>query len=269
MEGSIPSELDANYDRQPAMTESMNLTEAIILAGGKGTRLQTSVKDRPKPLADVAGRPFIEWLLLLLHSQGIRRVVVCTGHMGQVLESHLGNGSRFDLQLQYVRDPFPLGTGGALRNALDLCQSSHILVLNGDSFCKFDLRELSKFHLSHRSEATILLAKVENSSRFGSVVSDGNGKVTAFSEKTIDRHPAWINAGVYLLNRKVIEGIPGNRAVSLEHEVFPGLIEHGLYAKPENGLFCDIGTVESYESSATVLSKEFAELELLQKNDPG
>ena len=244
----------------------MNLTEAIILAGGKGTRLQDSVKDRPKPLADVAGRPFIEWLLLLLHSQGIRRVVVCTGHMGQILESHLGNGSRFDLELQYVRDPFPLGTGGALRNALDLYQSTYLLVLNGDSYCKFDLREMTEFHLSHHSEATILLAKVEDSSRFGSVESDGNGKVTAFREKTIEQHPAWISAGVYLLNRKVIEGIPANRPVSLEREVFPGLIEHGLYAKPENGLFWDIGTVESYKSSAIVLSREFADLELLQKS---
>lgn len=254
---------NAKHNDQCEMTSSTYLTEAIILAGGMGTRLQDSVKDRPKPLADVAGRPFLEWLLLLLHSQGIRHVIVCTGHMGEMVESHLGNGSRIGLELEYARDPFPLGTGGALRNALNLHHSPSLLVLNGDSYCRFDVRELFEFHLSHHSEATILLAKVEDSSRFGSVETDRNGKVTAFREKTIDRHPAWINAGIYLLNQRVVEEIPANRAVSLEREVFPDLIGRGLFAKPQNGIFWDIGTVESYHSSGEILSGEFEELERL------
>ncbi len=244
----------------------MSPTEAIILAGGKGTRLQESVKDRPKPLAEVAGRPFIEWLLLMLHMQGIRRVIVCTGHMGEMMEPHLGGGIRFDLELLYVRDPIPLGTGGAVRNAFPLLQSSSVLVLNGDSYFRFDAGSLSDFHSTHHSEATILLTKVEDSSRFGTVDVESTGEVKAFREKTNDRRSAWINAGVYLLNRGVIENIPGNLAVSLEREVFPGLIGKGLYGKPENGLFWDIGTVDSYKSSTNILSREFAELELHQKH---
>jgi NDP-sugar pyrophosphorylase family protein len=244
---------------------SMSISEALILAGGKGTRLQDSVKDRPKPLAVVAGRPFIEWLLIMLHSQGIRRVVICTGHMGKMIESHLGDGSRFDLDLVYVSDPFPLGTGGALRNALSSLNSASPLVLNGDSYFRIDVKRLSDFHFLRQAQATILLANVQDSSRFGSVAADADGKVTAFHEKTSDNHPAWINAGVYLVNRDIIGSIPTNRAVSLEREVFPGLIGHGLYAKSEDGLFWDIGTVESYESSTRVLSNEFEHFKLLQR----
>jgi NDP-sugar pyrophosphorylase family protein len=245
----------------------MRPPEAIILAGGKGTRLQESVKDRPKPLAEVAGRPFIEWLLLMLFKQGVRRVIVCTGHMGEMIESQLGSGIRFNLELSYVRDPIPLGTGGAVRNALALLHTNSALVLNGDSYFRFDAKSLQDFHAAHRAETTILLTKVEDASRFGTVDVEDTGEVKAFREKTSGRHSAWINAGIYLVNRGIIESIPENQSVSLEREVFPGLIGKGLYGKLENGLFWDIGTVDSYKSSTDILSGEFAELDLHQKRD--
>jgi len=241
------------------------LKDAVILVGGKGTRLHGVVLDRPKPIADVDGRPFVEWLLISLCLQEIHRVVLCTGYMGDIIESCLGNGSRFGLELIYVRDPYPLGTGGALRYALDHIHSDCLLVLNGDSYCRANLGEFYGFHKSQHSQATILLTRVEDTARYGSVEVDTDGRVIAFREKASAEHSKWINAGVYLIERDIVELIPQKQAVSLEHEVFPSLIGRSLYAKVCKGLFWDIGTPESYELSSQVLHSEFADLEQLYK----
>jgi len=245
--------------KQPAQVA--NITEAVLLVGGAGTRLKDTVQDRPKALAVVAGRAFLEWLLMMLRNQGIRRVILATGHMGELIESHVGDGSRFGLELACVRDPFPMGTGGSLRNALNRFQSQSLLVLNGDSFCRFIVHELSAFHSQHDSKATILLTYVNDASRFGIVETDSTDRVTAFREKSAARSVGWINAGVYLFDREVVDKIPQGRAVSLEREVFPGLMRNGLYAMKQGGVFWDIGTSESYAQAEQVLSEEFSRLQ--------
>jgi len=228
---------------------SQLLLDAIILAGGRGTRLRSVVSDRPKPLAEVAGRPFVEWLLLTLRTQGVRRAVLATGYKGEMVEAAFGNGARLGLELAYAHETVPLGTGGAARHALQQVTTDHVLVLNGDSFCPFDVRRLLTNHQRTGARATLLLAPMDDCRRYGTVEAAEDGHVLSFREKNADLGAGLINAGVYLFDRRTLESIPAGRAVSLENDTFPALIGHGLYATGGEGPFLDIGTPESYASA--------------------
>lgn len=231
-------------------------TTAAILAGGFGTRLRAVLADRPKPLAPVRGRPFIAFLLEQLLTSGVPRAVLCTGYMGDVVQATLGE--RFGLlQLDYSLEHAALGTGGALRLALPKLDSEHVLVMNGDSFCDAHLPSFWAWHVAHDAEATILLTEVPDTGRYGQVETDSEGAVMRFREKQPGLGSGWINAGVYALRRSVIEAIPEGRAVSLERDVFPGLIGRGLYAYPGGGRFLDIGTPESYEQAADFFTASY------------
>lgn len=237
------------------MTE--NYPEAIILAGGKGTRLKSVLDDRPKPMAIIRGKPFIEWILLMLKRQGIQRTVICTGHLGEIVESYFGNGRSIGMEITFARDPFPLGTGGAVRNALGKTRSKHILVLNGDSYLRVNISSFLKTHLALNARASISLVQVEDSSRYGSVKINKNGKMLAFLEKSPRKQSGLINAGTYLLERNILKEIPEGKRISLEREIFPDLIGKGLYGVPCDGPFIDIGTPESFNKAEKLLKREF------------
>ena len=230
--------------------------EAVILVGGRGVRLQGVVSDRPKPMAEVAGRPFAEWLLLALRAQGVRRVIFCTGYMSEVIEAHFRDGTQWDMEVLYSRDPIPLGTGGALRYALNQVHSNPFLVMNGDSYCRVDISRLEEAHTIHSSCATLWLVQVNNCRRYGSVVIGKDGVVQAFREKSPKKCAGLINAGIYLFEREAAEIIPEGRAVSLETEFFPRLIGHGLYAVVGEGPFLDIGTPEAYNRAQQLFALE-------------
>jgi D-glycero-alpha-D-manno-heptose 1-phosphate guanylyltransferase len=170
--------------------------------------------------------------------------VLCTGHLGEKIEQAFGKQYR-KLQISYSRETRPLGTGGALRLALPHLLSDPVLVMNGDSFCATGLTSFWDWHSARGSQATMLLAEVPNTERYGSVKIDPDGAVTHFVEK---KHSGsgLINAGVYLLSRQIIQSISGDTAVSLEHDVFPALMSHGLYGYQEQGRFLDIGTPEDF-----------------------
>lgn len=223
-------------------------TEAVILAGGIGSRLRSVVADRPKVLAAVNGRPFITYLLDQLADAGVASVVISTGYMADKVEAELGPAFR-NVRLAYSRECDPLGTGGGLRLALDSTRAATLLVLNGDSYCAADIKALLEFHAAKRATATLTLARVADSSRFGRVETDVTDSVCSFVEKGGPQGPGWINAGIYCLNREVIEEIPTGRPVSLEREVFPKLIGNSLYGFQSDGRFLDIGTPESYAAA--------------------
>ncbi len=223
--------------------------EAIVLAGGKGTRLQSVVSDRPKPMAEVAGRPFVEWLLLALRAQGLRRVVLATGYKGEMVASYFGDGARPGLELAYAREDTPLGTGGAVRHALSLTTSARVLALNGDSFCPFDVGHLVATHEGRGAAATLWLVGMDDCRRYGAVERAGDGRVLSFREKSSNLGAGFINAGVYLFERATLDVIPAGQPVSLESDVFPDLIGRGLYAAAGESPFLDIGTPESYGSA--------------------
>lgn len=219
---------------------------AVLLVGGFGTRLQKVVPSTPKALARVGEMPFLELLVLQLRSQGIQRLVMCTGHLAQQIEEQFGNGEKWDLAIQYSRETQPLGTAGALRHAgKSLAQASEFLVLNGDSFVEIDFREFMRFHRERGGLMTVAVRRVPDAARYGTVQVDSSGRVIRFSEKTGEGAPGVVNCGVYAFNRAILQRIPDGPA-SLERDLFPCLPEQGMYAFEQNGMFIDIGTPEDY-----------------------
>jgi NDP-sugar pyrophosphorylase family protein len=225
------------------MPELGKLT-AALLVGGLGTRLKPVVADRPKILAEVKGRPFLEIILRRLIETGVRRAVLLTGYRGSDVQETLGP-SYGPLFLSYSHEEQPLGTAGALRNAGHLFDRDPILVMNGDSYCNADLGRFLLRYLEKKSEAGLVLTRVPDADRFGLVGTDKEGRVTGFVEKG-SCGPGWINAGIYLLTRKLVLSIPAGRPVSLEREMFPAWISAGVYGYKTRSRFLDIGTPETY-----------------------
>lgn len=226
------------------MEDLANVT-AAILAGGLGTRLSPVIGDQPKVLAEVHGRPFLAYLLDQLSARGVQNVVLCTGHMGGQIQALFGFVYQ-GLRLVYSQESSPRGTAGALRMALDHLESDSVLVMNGDSFCQADLKAFRAWHSMSQAEATLFLAEANDSKRYGRVDVDADGRVLSFVEKDGHGGPGWINAGIYLFRRRIIETIPANRIVSLEREILPAWIPRGLYVYRGRGRFLDIGTPEAY-----------------------
>ena len=237
------------------MSQSLEGVSAAILAGGLGTRLRSVVADRPKVLAEVAGRPFLAHLLDQLTHTGVRETALLVGYAADQVQAAFGDQYR-GMKLVYSVEPEPLGTGGALRLALPrLCEQT-VLLLNGDSYCDVDIASLLDFHRQQGGLATLTLTAVNDVSRYGRVRLDEMGLVRRFEEKGGSSEPGWINAGVYALNRDRLESIPVNRAVSLERDVLPGWVASGAVFGFPAGRFIDIGTPESYaEADAFLASK--------------
>jgi NDP-sugar pyrophosphorylase family protein len=168
--------------------------------------------------------------------------------MGEAVRDALGE-SFGPLRLHYSQEPTALGTGGALRLALPLLGAETVLVMNGDSYCAFDPVAFQAYHADHEALITMLLTDVPDTARYGQVERDADGQVTRFREKTPGSGPGWINAGVYLMARQILRGIPEEGPVSLERDIFPALIGRGLYGYAGGGRFLDIGTPESYEQA--------------------
>ena len=228
---------------------------AAILAGGLGSRLRPVVADRPKVLAEVGGRPFIFYLLDQLAAVSVQRVVLCTGYLADLVKDTLGE-TYGPMNLLYSREPSPLGTGGALCFALPLLESETVLVLNGDSFCEANLRAFSLVHRLRGAQASLLLAEVTDTGRFGWVELDEEGRITGFREKGKATGGGWVNGGIYLINRALLETIPPQQTVSLEQDLFPAWIGRGLYGFRSQGRFIDIGVPESLAGAETFFHQE-------------
>jgi NDP-sugar pyrophosphorylase family protein len=228
---------------------------AVILAGGLGTRLRPIIADRPKVLAEVQGHPFLASLLDQVAAAEIKTVVLCTGYLGEQVRETFGNTYK-NLHLVYSQESSPLGTAGALRFAFPLFASDTVLVMNGDSFCEADLNAFWSWHCVRGAEATILLTEVADTRRYGRVQVDMEGRVLGFEEKGDANGPGWVNAGIYLFKRCMLETIPVDKVISLEREVFPAWIGGGLYGYRSEGRFLDIGTPESYTMAEQFFAPE-------------
>jgi len=228
---------------------------AAILAGGLGTRLRPAVADRPKVMASVAGRPFVTYLLDQLIEAGIRRVVLCTGYLAESIRYELGTLYR-GLEIVYSVEDVPLGTGGALRQALNYMEGETLLVLNGDSYCQCSMSEFVSAQAASFASAGMVLAHVDDTSRFGGVQVNDASLVESFVEKNTQAGSGWINAGIYLLPASCVCDIPPGQAVSLEQEVIPRLLRSGIYGYRCSGLFIDIGIPEEYQRAQSVFSEK-------------
>ena len=232
--------------------------EAVILAGGLGSRLRPVVNDRPKPMALVGGKPFLEWLIKDLRNQGVQRLILCVGYMGETIEGYFGSGREQGLEIVYSREAAPLGTGGAIKLALPKLRGSRFFALNGDSLCDFSLRAMLNTHIQRSASATLWLLSVDDGERYGAVKIDDNQEITEFREKSATGQAGMINAGVYLLDRHILEPMPENKACSLEKDLFPGLVGHGIVGVVGQGPFIDIGTPESYEFAERFVNRSRA-----------
>jgi mannose-1-phosphate guanylyltransferase len=221
--------------------------QALVLAGGAGTRLQPLTLTTPKPVMPLAGRPFLTFMLDWAHSHGVDEVILSCGFMSDEVKAVLGD--IYDgMRLRHVTEDEPLGTAGPVRLAYDQgLLEERLLVLNGDVLTDIDLTAELAQHKGTGARATLALYPVDDTSSYGVVPTDEEGRVTEFIEKGGGEPPTnRINAGAYVLEREMVESIPAGRAVSFELEVFPSLVGNGLYGYDAAGYWIDIGTPERY-----------------------
>lgn len=230
------------------------LTEAILLVGGKGTRLRPLTVRTPKPMVPAAGVPFLTHQLARARAAGVEHVVLATSYLAEVFEPYFGDGSALGLSLEYVTERDPLGTGGAIRNVASRLRSGPddpVLVFNGDILTGLDIRALVATHSASGADVSLHLTRVADPRAFGLVPTDADGRVTAFLEKPQTPEEIvtdQINAGAYVFRRSVIDSIPGDRPVSVERETFPGLLAAGahLQGMVDSTYWLDLGTPAAF-----------------------
>ncbi|MCX6181642.1 MAG: nucleotidyltransferase family protein [Bacteroidetes bacterium] len=223
------------------------LKEAVILAGGFGTRLQSVVADVPKPMAPVNSKPFLEYLLNYALNQGIQHVVLSTGYKHEVIENYFGNSYK-SLSISYAQETSPLGTGGGIQLALKKCTEKNVVVLNGDSFFEVDLNALEQKHLAAKSEFSIAAKKMFNFNRYGILQTNGS-RIIAFEEKR-EVAEGLINAGVYIIDREQFLALNLAEKFSMEKDYMERFFtSHQFNAFEFEGYFIDIGIPEDYEKA--------------------
>ncbi|NEC67433.1 NDP-sugar synthase [Streptomyces sp. SID9727] len=233
------------------MTEAK---EAILLVGGKGTRLRPLTVHTPKPMVPAAGVPFLTHQLARARAAGVEHIVLATSYLAEVFEPYFGDGSSLGLHIEYVTEREPLGTGGAIRNVAHRLASGPdepVLIFNGDILTGLDIRALVTSHADSGADVSLHLTRVEDPRAFGLVPTDDTGRVTAFLEKPQTPEEIvtdQINAGAYIFRRSVIDTIPAGRPVSVERETFPGLLADGahLQGMVDSTYWLDLGTPQAF-----------------------
>ncbi|HZY75897.1 MAG TPA: NDP-sugar synthase [Jatrophihabitantaceae bacterium] len=206
----------------------MSSTDAVILVGGLGTRLRPLTLSAPKPMLPTAGVPFLTHLISRIRDAGIEHVVLGTSYHAEVFSEHFGDGAALGVELEYVVETEPLGTGGGIRNVADRLRGENAMIFNGDVLSGVDLRALLATHRDTAADVTLYLTKVDDPRAFGCVPTDADGWVIAFCEKDPNPVTDQINAGAYVFRREIVDTIPAGRAVSVERETFPGLLTDGV-----------------------------------------
>ena len=228
------------------LTPSERDITAVVLCGGRGTRLQEVLPNKPKVLAEINGVPFIYYLLRKIETIGCENVILCTGHLAEQVESLLGNKYR-ELTIVYSKESNPMGTGGALLNAEQYITTNYALVMNGDSFVECDFRDYYSWHIKVGAKMSMVVKETLDPSRYGSLSLSVEDRITNFQEKVYNHESEkkFINAGVYLMDHRIFQEIPKKFPVSLEEDVVPNLVSDGVFGYRIDGCFIDIGTPAS------------------------
>jgi D-glycero-alpha-D-manno-heptose 1-phosphate guanylyltransferase len=239
----------------------MNPLDVIILAGGLGTRLQQTVPGLPKPLAPINEKPFLDILLTFLNRWDfIKTVVIAVGYMADKVIQRYKDTDLYNFEINFSIEEKLLGTGGAIKQALQHTATYDVLCLNGDSFIEIDLLDLYKTYMKKVPMMMMAVRKVENASRYGSVKLDDNKRIIFFQEKgawgsALEDSRGYINAGMYLFKKTLFDDVNDGHVISLEKELLPEFIKQNVYAYPAHGKFIDIGTPESYVKASTYLKE--------------
>ncbi len=223
--------------------------KAVILVGGKATRLEPLTVNTPKAMVPVLNTPFLEQVIHLLSRHQVKEMVMAQGHLAQPIEGYFGDGSRFGVRLYYSIEDSPLGSAGAAKNAEKYLDGT-FLVVNGDIVTDLDITAMTDFHEQRKAKVTIAFVGVDDPTSFGLVDSDGRGRVTRFLEKPKPEEVTtnMINAGAWLVEPDVLARIPTRAQFSFERDLFPQLLVQGdpVYAYPLSGYWMDMGTPEKY-----------------------
>jgi len=221
--------------------------EAIILAGGLGTRLRGVIKDIPKPMAEVGGKPFLEYLIKYLNAQGIKRVILSVGYKYEVIRNYFKK-SFLGLELIYSIEDTPMRTGGAVKLASSYVNSDDVFILNGDTLFLIDLKKFYDLHKSKNADFSIALKKVENTDRYGVIEIDSDFRIKKFHEKGKIKGRGLINGGIYLLKRELFSKLSLPEKFSLETDFIEKYFKNfRFFGFPFEGYFIDIGVPEDYE----------------------
>lgn len=234
--------------------------DAVVLVGGLGTRLRPLTLSAPKPMLPTAGAPFLAHLLSRIRASGIEHVLLATSYQAAIFADYFGDGTRFGLDIEYLHEDEPLGTGGGIRNVAERLRSDTAVVFNGDSLSGLDIGALLDYHAERAADVTVSLVRVPDPGAFGCVVTGSDGRVTAFLEKS-SRPPAdTINAGLYVFRRQVLESIPAGRVVSLERETFPKLVASGarMFGSVGDSYWRDIGAPSDFVAASVDLVRGIA-----------
>lgn len=240
--------------------------KAILLSGGRGTRLQPLTATLPKPMAPLFGRPVLEHLLLLLRRHGITEAAMTLGYLPRQITDYFGNGSRWGMKLTYFSEPQPLGTAGGAANCLPFLRGEDCVVLSGDCLWDFDLSAALRRHRDRDGEATLLLHHVEDPTPYGLVETGPDGRIRRFLEKPkpeqVFTHQ--VNTGIYLLSHRVLEQVPGGVSWDFSRDLFPALLAEGrrLFGDCPPGCWVDMGTLEAYRRCARLALDGRLHLEL-------
>lgn len=221
--------------------------DVVILCGGLGTRLRKIVHDRPKPMAEINHRPFLDILVNYSSRYGFKCFILCTGHKGNVVRKYYEN-KEYPLSFLFSEEKEPLGTAGAIKNAESLIQSNVFLVMNGDSFCNVNMYNFMEFHTSKEAFASIALIPIDKSYDCGVVKITDTHRIVSFHEKVEMDTYGFVNTGIYIFNKEILSLIPTGKNYSLEYDLFPTLIQQkNIYGFVTNQQLIDIGIPERYE----------------------
>ena len=219
--------------------------EAIVLAGGLGSRLRSVISDLPKPMAPVHDRPFLSYILDFLKESGVKKVVLAVGYKAKTIQDYFQNDYK-GISISYSLEEEPLGTGGAILKALNQTQNPTVLIINGDTFFKISLQELYQFHSERNAHLTLAARQVENSDRYGSLVLGSGARITGFNEKSLSSNSP-INGGIYLIDKKFLESLDLPEKFSFEKDLLEKHFQTcEFYGKVEDAPFIDIGIPEDY-----------------------
>ncbi len=228
-----------------------NKMDVVILCGGKGERLKAAVNNRPKPMAEINNRPFLDMLIDHVSDFGFRHFILSTGYMADFIKKYYQK-KQTSLEFLFSEDERPLGTGGAIKNAQALIKSSTFLVLNGDSFCNVDLQKFMNFHSDKKALVSMALTIDTDHKEYGTVILEDSGLITGFYEKSGKYRVGLINTGIYLFQKKVLALMPKKKSFSLETDFFPSITKNSFYGFRTRQPLLDIGTPKRY-----VKAKEF------------
>lgn len=236
------------------MDNSLKFDGCVILVGGQGTRLRSVVSDLPKPMADINGKPFLEYLLSFLNNQGCRHCVLSVGYKYEIIKNYFGN-QYLNMKLDYAVEEEPLGTGGGIKNSLRFISQDNFFLLNGDSFFDVNLSELAEFHIQNHAAITLAVKEMFHVDRYGTLEIEKD-KITQFNEKKIIEQ-GFINAGVYAVSKNIFDEKYINKdKFSFEKDILEAYVKSlPFYAFISDGYFIDIGIPEDYQKAQSELQE--------------